>query len=601
MLNQESGFYQNLFQSYSSLTTGNDFLQLMNFKLNATLGDALVANPSQSQLTADQKAVQGLETRYDTLLQDYIQHDLLIHNPSQTALFDGAGHPGQDAQQSLLANSSVRTWQLYRAAQDQILQEIQNGLYQNAQTLEQQQGQLTYSDALSALRQLIQFDGRLTTYVQDATAGQQTNALITTLIAVVLVLSAIGVIGWLIYGTLVGRLRQLRKVAQAVQRGHVDTRVAVDGHDEITDVSTSVNTMLDTIVGLLNETRVQRDVLINAAERLFSDMRLANGGEFDVKTAVNNDPIWMLGHAFNFTIGRFRRFVMRNQTTIEQLDVVSQQGMENANAFLTNTRKLLGNPASFSPSSSFSGFGNMSRKGNSGALQENIPGGNVSFLHQVIGIRDQLQRFARQNIEPLGASLLDLLEQASRLCQQVMAEQLSRNAVPDRNTIQGIRSLEALIGHLGTAVQTFQKDTAQSLAEVYANVNQLSITARSAGTENTRNTVGSSTGLTATQVQELARLTEGFAREVTGLAQSLRRITEEMRSSLAPFRLETTQGSQQPEIGWRGSSPPKSVTEPDRRSRQQPNPVTEPDWRSRQQSNPVTEPDWLKGNHDDGF
>ncbi len=44
LLNQESGFYQDLFQSYSSLTTGNDFLQLMNFKLNATLSDA-AANP----------------------------------------------------------------------------------------------------------------------------------------------------------------------------------------------------------------------------------------------------------------------------------------------------------------------------------------------------------------------------------------------------------------------------------------------------------------------------------------------------------------------------------------------------------------------------
>src|SRR5260370_36235178 len=359
--------------------------------------------------------------------------------------------------------------------------------------------------------------------------------------------------------------------------------------------------MLDTIVGLLHESRVQRDALISAAERLFSDLRLDNGGEFDVKTSVNNDRIWMLGHAFNFTIGRFRRFVMSNQATIEQLDVVSQQGIENANAFLTNTRKLLPNPASLSPRSSFSSLGNTIRKGDSAALQENIAGGNASFLNQVIGIRDQLQHFARQNVEPLGASLLDPLEQASRLCQQVIAEQLSRNAVPDRNTIQGIRLLETLIGHLGTAVQTFQKNAAQSLAEVYANVNQLSITARSAGTENTRNTVVRCTGLTVTKVRERAALTEGFAREVTGLAQSLRRITEEMRSSLAPFRLETTQGSQQPEIGWRGSSPPKSVTEPDRRSRQQPNPVTEPDWRSRQQSNPVTQPDWLKGNHDDGF
>ena len=429
LLDQESSFYQTLFQSYSSLTTGNNFLQLMNLKLNTTLSYVQAPNPSHDQLIADRKAVQKLETSYDTLLQDYVQHDLLIHDPSHATLFDGAGHPGQAAQQSLLASSAVRTWQLYRGTQHQILQEVQNGLYQDAQTLEQLQGQLTYSDALSALRQLIQFDGRLTTYVQDATNVQQKKALVSTLIAAILVFSSIGFVGWLIYGTLVGRLRQLRRVSQAVQQGNIDTRVIIDGRDEITEVSASINTMLDTIVGLLEQTRVQRDALSSAAERLFADMRLANGGEFDVRTAVNNDPIWMLGHAFNFTIGRFRRFVMRNQTTIEQLDVISHQGMENANAFLTTTRKLLPNPAS-------------------------IP----------------------------------------------------------------------------------------------------------------------SSGLTSTQIHELTRLTEGFAREVTGLAQSLRQITQEMRSSLAPFRLDGTQSSPQP----------RPISEIGSRSYQQPNPVTEPDWQGSQ-------------------
>ena len=76
-----------------------------------------------------------------------------------------------------------------------------------------------------------------------------------------------------------------------------------------------------------------------------------------------------------------------------------------------------------------------------------------------------------------------------------------------------------------------------------------------------------STGLTSTQTRELVRLTEGFAREVIGLAQALRRITEEMRSSLAPFRLDSSQSSQQAnpvrEIGTRY---------------QQNNPITEPGW-----------------------
>ena len=357
----------------------------------------------------------------------------------------GLGIQGRTRSKIFLASSATRTWQIYRSTQDQILRDIQNGLYQNAQTLEQQQGQLTYSDALSALSQLIQFNGRLTTYVQDATKVQQTNTLVTTLIAVLLVFSAIGLIGWLIYGTLVSRLRKLRKVAQAVQRGQIDSRVTVDGRDEITDVSISVNTMLDAIVNLLEQTRVQRDALSSAAERLFADMRLANGGEFDVKTAVNNDPIWMLGHAFSFTIGRFRRFVMRNQTTIEQLDVVSQQGMQNANAFLMHTRRLLQDPASsplYSPSN------------------------------------------------------------------------------PQNAT-----------------------DTSR--------------------------------------VQELTHLSESFAREVTGLAQSLRRITEEMRTSLAPFRLEVTQSSQQ-------ANPVREIGPRYRQG----NPSTDPGWQGNRQGNPSTDPGW---------
>ena len=436
----------------------------MNFKLNATLSDA-VANLPQAQLTADQQAVQGLETRYNTLLQNYIQHDLLINNPSQTALFNGAGHAGQDTQQNLLASSAMRTWQLYSNTQDQLLQDVQNGLYQRAQMLEQQQGQLTYSDALSALSQLIQFNGRLTTYVQDATNVQQTSTLVTTLIAVLLVFSAIGLIGWLIYGTLVSRLHKLQKVAQAVRRGDVDTRVTVDGRDEITDVSISVNTMLDAMVGLLEQTRVQRDALVGAAERLFADMRLANGGEFDVKTAVNNDPIWMLSHAFNFTIGRFRRFVLRNQTTIEQLDVISQQGMKNADAFLMHTRRLLQDPASsllYSPS-------------------------------------------------------------------------------------------------------------------------------------NPQNATDTSRSLDSTRVQELTHLSESFAREVTGLAQSLRRIKEEMRTSLAPFRLEVTQSSQQAnpvrEIGPRYRQVNPS-TDPDWQGNRQANPSTDPGWQGNRQANPSTDPGW---------
>ncbi|HKF37077.1 MAG TPA: HAMP domain-containing protein [Ktedonobacteraceae bacterium] len=341
LLSQESDFYQQLFQHYSALTTGNDFLQLMDFKTHATLADALGPNPPQDLLTTDQQSIQQLATRYDTLLGASVQNDLLAQHPDQAALFEQAGHPGQAVQQSLLAHSALRTWNLYRDAQHAVLQEIEQGNDQAAQNLERLQGEPTFSDALSSLRQLIQFDGRLTAFVQDAIAVQERNQLITTLVAAVLVLLAIGVIGRLIYGTLVRRLRRLQRVAQAVQEGQITSRVLVDGRDEITAVSASVNAMLDAIVGLLDETRMQRDALSTAATRLFSDIRLANGVAFDVSAAVNTDPIGMLGNAFHFTIGRFHRFVVHTKRTIEPLEVVAQQEIERARTFLASTRNLV--------------------------------------------------------------------------------------------------------------------------------------------------------------------------------------------------------------------------------------------------------------------
>ena len=341
LLSQESDFYQQLFQQYSALTTGNDFLQLMDFKTQATIADASGTNPPQDLLTTDQQAIQQLATRYETLLRASVQNDLLAQHPDQAALFEQAGHPGQAVQQSLLAHSALRTWSVYRDAQQAVLQDIRQGNDQAAQNLEQLQGEPTFSDALSALRQLIQFDGRLTTYVQDATAFQERNQLITTLVAAVLVLLTIGVIGRLVYGTLVHRLRRLQHVAQVVQKGQITSRVLVDGRDEITAVSVSVNAMLDTIVGLLDETRMQRDALSNAATRLFSDIRLANAVDFDVSAAVNTDPIGMLENAFHFTIGRFRRFVLRMKRTIEPLEFVAQQEIERTTSFLANTRDLV--------------------------------------------------------------------------------------------------------------------------------------------------------------------------------------------------------------------------------------------------------------------
>ncbi len=542
LLKQESSFYQNLFQGYASLTTGNDFLQLMNFKLNGTLSDALATDPQQEQLKLDREAIQNLEGRYDTTLNDYIKKGLLIYNPEQAKLFETAGYPGQDAQQRLLANSALRTWQLYRKTQDQILKDIQSGNYQDASDLEHSQGETTFSDTLSALRQLIQFNGRLVTYVQGATAVQESNVLITTVIAVILVLLSIGLLGVLTYATLVNRLRRLREVAQTVQRGKTDTRAIVDGQDEITAVSRSMNTMLDTIVGLLKETQVQRDALVQAAERLFSDMRLANNGEFDIKSAVNNDPIAMLGHAFNFTIGRFQRFLLRNRTTVEQLDLISLRNLEHTESFLVNARNLLQNPqnAQLPAGSSLAGLSSQSAAGLSsqpmrnggeqGKPGESAGGNQTELMTQATKIQQYVQQTLRQDIEQTGFHLLTRVERAYRLCRHVESELQAHRGMMTASNFHELRSLETQLTELRQDTQTFQKKASEDLAEMDTRIKSFLTVTRSIDLPR------STSHLSATQIQEITRLVERFAQDTTALAQSLRGITQEMRASLAPFR-----------------------------------------------------------------
>ena len=95
-------------------------------------------------------------------------------------------------------------------------------------------------------------------------------------------------------GPFVPRLRNLRDVVQSVEDGRFDSRIFTQGKDEIAQVAASVNTMLNTIVGLLEEARHQRDALTAAADSLFSDMRVVGAGDLRVNAPVTNDPVGML-------------------------------------------------------------------------------------------------------------------------------------------------------------------------------------------------------------------------------------------------------------------------------------------------------------------
>ncbi len=524
LLNKESDFYQNFFNTYAALTSGGSFLQLMDSKLHTTLNDATVGVP-HTTLVADQSALQNLATRYNTILISYVQHDLLDQHPEQVALFTDAGHIVQTAQQRSFANSALRTWRVYQMAQDQILQDILAGHLLNAQTLLHVQGEPTEADGLSALRTLIQFDGDLVHSVRDATNIEAQNLLIMTLVAALFVFFAIGVIGWLVSNTLIPRLHDLRGVVHFVKEGQVHARVAVEGGDEIAEVSTSVNTMLDTIVGLLEETRVQRDALVNATERLFADLRVANGGEMRISAAVNNDPIGMLANAFNFTIGRFRRFVLRTQATVEQLDVIARQGVEHTDTFVQAVNTILRGRVIATSSLA---------NGHSLTGKEEITGDYAAVIAQIHLARGYMQKMSHETAHRSLPTILNLIHQSQQLCQQITTDIHATDALTQA---QQLRTLETMLTQIAQNIQTMPDHTSKDLAELDAVLKQLSTNT------NMREMSSSSADITSAQIQELSRLVNGFSQNVMTMTRSLKTITQETRTSLAPFQLETVGSS----------------------------------------------------------
>jgi HAMP domain-containing protein len=540
----EAHFYQNLLEANTELTTANSFLQLMNTEVHTTLDDAAAPNPSAETLTSDQAATQGLATRYDNALSNYSRTDLLQQHSDEVALLDEAGHGNQVSQQNTLVASVLRTWEVYRDAQSQVLQDIASGHLADAQTLERAQGEPTNADAQSALRALIQFNNRIAASVRDATQIEQQNQLITSLIAAVIAFICIVAVGWVISETLVRRLNRLRRVTQAVEEGDVGQRVSVAGRDEVADVSASVNGMLDTIVGLLDVTRRQHDALTTAAERLFSDVRIAGAGDLRVNAAVGGDPIGMLANAFNFTIGRFRRFVLRTQTSVEQLDVVTRQQSDRANAFLMATQMYLRGGVTV-------GMTPERAPRSQPAAVPSTPGTpstpDLEMRARVERSRELVRRIAREGANYHSRAVLDFAEQAyisaGRLSQLVMSahtalEQRSVNTMHQalRLQMEELRTLGTLLTQVGAEAHAIQKNTTTGLADLDASLEHLSAVAAEASVIRSSGLPSAPT-MTNEQVIELVRLSSAFARDVAKMARQINIIAQEVRAGVTPFRL----------------------------------------------------------------
>lgn len=263
---QESSYYQRLFDGYTSLKIGETILQQMHTDLSLTVEYASQPHSSSAIIADRQHQVNTLEVQYNTILNSYLQQDLLARNSDLAALYSEAGHVDQITEQQTYSEGAQDSWRAYRAIQMQVLNSITNGNDARAQLMLVVQEHSAFTDAERSLQSLIGFNTTLVPSLHDVATLDVQKLYIITSLAVLGVLLGIGLVGWLVSSTLIQRLRRLRSSVQAIAGGEVETRLEVKGRDEISEVSVAINRMVDTLVGLLEETKRQRDELAEGEE-----------------------------------------------------------------------------------------------------------------------------------------------------------------------------------------------------------------------------------------------------------------------------------------------------------------------------------------------
>jgi signal transduction histidine kinase len=108
----------------------------------------------------------------------------------------------------------------------------------------------------------------------DAELGPVTASVITYGIAALVMLLAIGGVGWFVAGRLLSPIRHLRDTADAITLADLGARIPAQGNDDISDLTRTVNSMLDRLEGSVD---VQRQLLDDVRHELKTPITIVRG------------------------------------------------------------------------------------------------------------------------------------------------------------------------------------------------------------------------------------------------------------------------------------------------------------------------------------
>lgn len=227
---------------------------------------------------------------------------------------------GRDQQMTLdLVLGSGQEWPTYYQAQEQSRLALQG--HQSFVTVQ------LLLDAANAAYAPLEKDWQhlvdLTRSIGDSVAqvgSTQNNVIILGSIIALLSIVIILVIWYIVHRTITQPLRQLATLTKRIATGEISARAKIMGRDEIYMVASSMNTMLDNIVRLIQDAQLQRDNLQAQVEKLVNEVSGVGEGDLRIQAEVTADTLGVLADSFNYMVEELASLIIRVKNVAHEVE-----------------------------------------------------------------------------------------------------------------------------------------------------------------------------------------------------------------------------------------------------------------------------------------
>ena len=156
--------------------------------------------------------------------------------------------------------------------------------------------------------------------VTNVGASQTQPIIIATIISLFAVILVVLATGYVVNLTITQPLRQMAYLTKRISKGETYARAHIQGRDEIFTVANSMNSMLDNIVRLIQETQAQRDNLQTQVEKLVSEVSGVGEGDLSIQAEVTSDALGVLADSFNYMVEELGSLIVRVKQVAQEVE-----------------------------------------------------------------------------------------------------------------------------------------------------------------------------------------------------------------------------------------------------------------------------------------